>query len=99
MTDESNLTSSKTYEGSCHCAQTKLTAKVSPALEDQKVVSCNCSICSRNGYLFVYVDDGDVTFPSGKDSLKVRTFHDVDLGSLQLHRHDGKNMEATVYDD
>lgn len=30
-----------------------------------EIASCNCSICTRNGYLLVYVPKGDVKFSSG----------------------------------
>ncbi|KAJ7279699.1 Mss4-like protein [Mycena rebaudengoi] len=39
------------YPGNCHCGAFKFILKV-PKLE--KVLLCNCSICSRNGYLWVF---------------------------------------------
>ena len=37
--DSSNY---KTYDASCHCGAIRLSADVSPPLDDQEVVACNC---------------------------------------------------------
>ncbi|KAI9845286.1 MAG: hypothetical protein M1838_001809 [Thelocarpon superellum] len=65
---------SKTYNGGCHCGAVDFTVKLAPPLEEQAVMSCNCSICACHGYLFVYPDGDDVTFHKGRDELKVYTF-------------------------
>ncbi|KAK0388117.1 hypothetical protein NLU13_4361 [Sarocladium strictum] len=57
-----------TYRGNCHCGLVKLSATL-PDIRRGKVVSCNCSICTKNGYLFVYPKVGDVVMHSGEDSL------------------------------
>lgn len=57
-----------TYKGNCHCAAVKFTIQT-PSLTDHEVVSCNCSICSRNGYLDIFAKREDVTFHSGYDHL------------------------------
>jgi hypothetical protein len=37
-------------------------------------LECNCSICVRNGYLFVYVPDARVSFTKGAfEELRVRS--------------------------
>lgn len=66
---------SETYNGSCHCGKVKYTVKQSPPLTDPSVEvgECNCSICLRNGYLFIYIPEKDVVFEKGTlDDLKVR---------------------------
>ncbi|KAF2679337.1 glutathione-dependent formaldehyde-activating protein [Lentithecium fluviatile CBS 122367] len=68
---------SATYNGACHCNKIKYTVTQSPPLTDPtaEVIDCNCSICSRNGYLFIYVPDKDVTFEKGTlDDLRKYTF-------------------------
>lgn len=57
----------QTYKASCHCGAFAYTVKT-PSLdhESTEVVRCNCSICMRNGYLFVYVPNDEVTFTSGQ---------------------------------
>ncbi|KAI9678278.1 MAG: hypothetical protein M1817_006223 [Caeruleum heppii] len=62
---------SKSYNGNCHCGAIKYTVALSPPLEEQKVMSCNCSICIRNGYLMVYPPKESVTFHQGKDKTTV----------------------------
>ncbi|KAF2136674.1 uncharacterized protein K452DRAFT_237096 [Aplosporella prunicola CBS 121167] len=57
-----------TYRGNCHCGQVKFTA----ALRDIRtypIIRCNCSICTKNGYLLVYPKRENVKFISGEDSL------------------------------
>ncbi|KAF2468053.1 glutathione-dependent formaldehyde-activating enzyme [Lindgomyces ingoldianus] len=57
---------SQTYPGSCHCGRVTFKVK-SPPLSDPAagVASCNCSICSRHGYIFIYVPHADLTFDKG----------------------------------
>jgi hypothetical protein len=38
-----------TYSGSCHCGKVAYTVEA----EMQEAVECNCSICSRRGYLLL----------------------------------------------
>lgn len=52
--------------GGCHCGAVRFTAKVDQARE---VLDCNCSICSRTGYLHVFVSHGDFVLERGKDAL------------------------------
>ncbi|KAG5769113.1 hypothetical protein H9Q69_012528 [Fusarium xylarioides] len=43
-----------TYEVGCHCGYISLSVALSPPLPKHEVISCNCSICRRGGYLLVY---------------------------------------------
>lgn len=54
------------YHASCHCQLVRYTVTLSPPLEDMEswVVECNCSICARNGYLNVYVQNECIEFES-----------------------------------
>jgi hypothetical protein len=51
---------SQTYECGCHCGYIKFSMTLSPPLTGQpegqnyKVNQCNCSVCTRLGYLLVY---------------------------------------------
>jgi hypothetical protein len=68
---------SKVYTGSCHCGKNSFSVKVSPPLDSEKssVISCNCSICSRNGYLLVFLDLSDIDWKKGGfDNMKVYKF-------------------------
>src|SRR5882762_7502654 len=63
------------YSGNCHCGTVKYTVRT-PSLSDSKVISCNCSICRRNGYLFIYPKRRDVNFHTGFDHLVSYFFGD-----------------------
>ncbi|KAL6710974.1 hypothetical protein ACN47E_006849 [Coniothyrium glycines] len=60
---------SKQYTASCHCHLVQYTVTLSPPLDDPEswVVECNCSICARNGYLNVYVQNACITFTGSVD--------------------------------
>lgn len=45
--------SSGTYEAGCHCGYIKFSVTLTPALPETKVLNCNCSACTRFGYLLV----------------------------------------------
>lgn len=65
---------SQTYSAICHCGTVQYTVTLSPPLAKQKVVECNCSICSRNGYLLVYPLREQVDIKSGEEALKSYSF-------------------------
>ncbi|KAF2708298.1 hypothetical protein K504DRAFT_381442 [Pleomassaria siparia CBS 279.74] len=65
---------SQTYEAICHCGAMQYSVTLSPPLTEQKVVSCNCSICARNGYLLVYPYRENFNLKSGEDVLGSYSF-------------------------
>ncbi|KAK3398566.1 Mss4-like protein [Sordaria brevicollis] len=45
------------YHGSCHCGAVKLAVKTNGPLDKtykERVMECNCSICQRGGYIWIY---------------------------------------------
>lgn len=62
----------KTYEGSCHCGAVKFDVAMA---KPEKVFTCNCSICSRAGWLLAFVPAKDFTLKQGKDALGEYQFH------------------------
>jgi hypothetical protein len=60
-----------THKGSCHCGAVSYEVD---ADEDLRVTECNCSICSRSGYLHLIVDKEQFRLLSGKDKLTEYTF-------------------------
>jgi hypothetical protein len=64
----------ETLEGNCHCGLVRVQFKISPPLKEYPVVSCNCSVCSRNGYLLIYPYREDITILQGEEALKTYTF-------------------------
>ncbi|TFK95909.1 Mss4-like protein [Pterulicium gracile] len=55
-----------TYNASRHCSRISFTVTLTSPLYAQDVVACNCSICTRNGYLDLYVKNEDLKFISGE---------------------------------
>lgn len=66
----------KSYTGSCHCGDVRY--EVELALD--QVIACNCSICSRVGYLLAFAPATQFTLLSGEESLK-----DYQFGKKQIH--------------
>lgn len=59
------------YRGSCHCG------KVAYEVEGDigGVVACNCSICSRKGWLLWFVDPDSFRLLTPEDETTVYTFN------------------------
>jgi len=60
----------KTYHGSCHCARVKFS--VTTHLD--KVVECNCSICTKKGVLHHRVAPEQFELLEGKENLSLYRF-------------------------
>ncbi|RDA88630.1 hypothetical protein CP532_5854 [Ophiocordyceps camponoti-leonardi (nom. inval.)] len=52
----------KTYTGTCHCGKLGLAVSTEPLDEtyEGNVIECNCSICERNAYIWIYPQKGSV---------------------------------------
>ncbi|HEV7555523.1 MAG TPA: GFA family protein [Kofleriaceae bacterium] len=65
------------YQGSCHCGAVRYDVEMDPPT---KAYACNCSICSRAGWLLAFAPRSSLTL-TGEDSLtdyqfnKKRTHH------------------------
>ncbi len=59
-----------TYHGSCHCGQVKF--KVTTEID--KVVACNCSICTKKGVLHHRVAPEQFSLVEGKKHLTLYQF-------------------------
>jgi len=60
----------KTYHGSCHCQHVKFTVHTTI----DKVVSCNCSICTKKGVLHHRVTPIQFELIQGKEHLALYQF-------------------------
>ena len=65
------MADAKTYTGSCHCGNVRY--RVSTDLS--KVMQCNCSICSKAGYLLTFVPAEKFKLVSGEENLSDYRFH------------------------
>ena len=68
----------QTYSGSCHCGKVQYDVK----LQLGKVLSCNCSMCTRTGALLSFVPAEQFTLRSGEDTLS-----DYQFNKHIIHHH------------
>jgi hypothetical protein len=61
----------KPMQGGCHCGRVRL--KVVADLD--RVTYCNCSMCSKKGFLHLIVPPEEFELLSGKDDLTTYTFN------------------------
>lgn len=60
------------YQGSCHCGAVSFSVEAPASLEVER---CNCSVCSKAGYLHLIVPARDFTLLTGQESLQTYTFN------------------------
>ncbi|MFN3693117.1 MAG: GFA family protein [Candidatus Paceibacteria bacterium] len=60
----------KTYTGGCHCQKVRYEVDME---ELTKAMACNCSICSKRGWLLTFVPASSFRLLSGAD--EVTTYH------------------------
>ncbi|MEP4146794.1 MAG: GFA family protein [Halioglobus sp.] len=60
------------YSGSCHCQAIKFEVE---APEEVELERCNCSHCSKAGYLHLIVPLSKFTLLSGEDYISTYTFN------------------------
>jgi hypothetical protein len=61
-----------THRGGCHCGRVRFEAEAPAKIE---VAECNCSVCSKAGYLHLIVPAERFKLVSGRDSLTTYTFN------------------------
>jgi hypothetical protein len=59
------------YEGGCHCGAVRFLVEV----DNHKVDDCNCSICSKKGFLHLIVPRNKFSLLQGEDVLKTYKFN------------------------
>ena len=59
-------------KGSCHCGIVRFEVRTGAEIE---LVDCNCSMCSKTGYLHLIVPKADFRLLSGKSRLTTYTFN------------------------
>ena len=58
------MAETSTYQGSCHCGNVRYEVQTDLAT----VLACNCSICSRAGYLLTFVPASQFKLLAGKNA-------------------------------
>lgn len=61
-----------THRGGCHCGRVRFEVLAPARVE---VSDCNCSVCSKAGYLHLIVPAGHFRLLSGQDALTTYTFN------------------------
>jgi hypothetical protein len=62
----------KLHRGSCHCGKVSYEVHVDLSAE---VASCNCSMCSRKGWLLTFVPEDKFRLHGGEAQLTDYLFH------------------------
>ena len=62
----------RAYAGSCHCGAVRYEVTMAPP---EQAVSCNCSHCSRAGWLLAFVPAESFRLLSGEDQLQEYLFN------------------------
>jgi len=60
------------YQGSCHCGAVRFEVQAPPDLE---VEECNCSICTKAGYLHLILPASRFTLLEGEDAMQTYRFN------------------------
>lgn len=60
------------YNGSCHCGRVTFTVEAPEKIEAER---CNCSVCSKSGFLHLIVPLSRFTLLTGADALTTYTFN------------------------
>jgi hypothetical protein len=61
------------HQGACHCGRVAYEVET----DMKQVVSCNCSICAKRGFLWTFVPPAQFTLKSGE----------ADLVSYKFYKH------------
>ncbi len=60
------------YQGSCHCGAVRFAVEAPEHLEVER---CNCSICSKAGFLHLIVPASQFELLAGREALTTYTFN------------------------
>ncbi|KAL5045944.1 hypothetical protein BDW71DRAFT_183091 [Aspergillus fruticulosus] len=83
---------SRTYQGGCHCGTAKFTFTLPASLDELEVVNCNCSICTKNGYLMIYPKASDMKYEHSEDAVMEYRF-----ASKQFPHYFCKTCGSSLY--
>ena len=61
----------RTYEGGCHCGRVRFRVKA----DLSRATECNCSVCTKKGFLHLIVPPDRFEMISGEDDLTTYQFH------------------------
>jgi hypothetical protein len=65
-----------TYKGGCHCGKVRYEVST----EIKELIECNCSICSKRGFLWTFTSPTQFKLLSGQDAMP-----DYQFGKQRIH--------------
>jgi hypothetical protein len=68
----------QTYEGGCHCGAVRYRAQA----DLSGVIECNCSHCSKKGFLLAFTPEADFELLSGGDAQTEYKFNKGQIAHL-----------------
>jgi hypothetical protein len=70
------MSEKKNYVGGCHCGKVRYEVNI----DLTQVIACNCSLCSRTGWLLAFVPGDDFALRDGDGALT-----DYQFGKKHIH--------------
>ena len=86
-----------THQAACHCGAVQFAVTLKWPFPKYPVNTCSCSICTQNGYLFVYPCRRDVVFTKGELLPTIHTLTSclhVSIGYDNLGSHSFNSMKT-----
>ena len=78
------MSESTIYYGGCHCGSVRYQVMV----EKLEAIDCNCSMCSKKGFIHLIVPESRFTLLQGRDALSTYTFN-TGIAKHHFCRHCG----------
>ncbi|MFM2302804.1 MAG: hypothetical protein RLZZ135_207 [Cyanobacteriota bacterium] len=78
------MTEQITYTGGCHCGAVRYQIQV----EKPEAVDCNCSICTKKGFIHLIIPESRFMLLQGADALSTYTFN-TGIAKHHFCRHCG----------
>lgn len=63
------------YQGGCHCHQVRYKFTLEQSVESTEVLSCNCSMCEKTGFLHLIIAKTDFKLNTDLDNLNNYQFN------------------------
>jgi hypothetical protein len=72
MEEDAQRSVMTTHTGGCHCGRVRFEVDAPAVIDAHR---CNCSICTKSGFLHLHVAAADFRLVQGKETLKTYTFN------------------------
>ncbi|KAI5776276.1 glutathione-dependent formaldehyde-activating enzyme [Geopyxis carbonaria] len=72
---EEHVLAGNVHNGSCHCGAVRVAVVAPPGLEGCGVWTCNCSLCRRRGFLWMYPPPQDVVMREKQEGVSLTPYY------------------------